>query len=613
MARERSRALATESNRDSGPENSQISRRAFLGAAGATAATLMMPRRANAASTPRIAIVGGGISGLTAAMTLADQGFTEGVTVYEASNRIGGRMFSNSSAVNGSSYWDDDQVTEWCGELVDTGHTTVQMLCQRFNLTLNNLPTSAPANSTPIYMFGGHYYTYEQAGTDFGPVYDAIQADFTAAVAMTKTDGTANDDGTVLWNAITAAGIALDNMSIHDWIVAKVPGGITSNMGKLLDVAYASEFGADITQQSALNLVLLAAGAEAAAPFAVFGASDEKFHIHGGNQQLPLAIAADLRTRLGASSVQMNSKLTKIVKNGDGTSTLTFAVTAAGATTNTDVTADAVILAIPFPVMADAVDYSGAGFDARKIDAITNLGRGLCSKLQLQFTSRPWRQMGAWGIDNGEETFSDNGNQCSWEATRGQPGTSGIKNGYSGGSVTMARATTAPVSFGKVNVGSNGAGIATLATTFLSQLEQIFPGVTPDYNGKATLSIPHLDQNMRLSYAYWGVGQYQRFAGYERAPQGNIFFAGEHTSVNNQGFIEGGAAEGIRAAMEAMTAMTQPMVVAKKGGCDVSHAPSSSGAALPLAAVAAAVALRGRRTRTDVEPDEMTDGQTSTG
>jgi monoamine oxidase len=38
--------------------------------------------------------------------------------------------------------------------------------------------------------------------------------------------------------------------------------------------------------------------------------------------------------------------------------------------------------------------------------------------------------------------------------------------------------------------------------------------------------------------------------GYERIRQRNIHFAGEHCSVEFQGYMEGGAAEGIRAAHE---------------------------------------------------------------
>jgi monoamine oxidase len=573
-----------------------ISRRGFLGAAGAAAATLAIPRRAHAAAdvNPRVVIVGAGISGLSAALTLNDMKLTDHLQIYESSNRIGGRMFSNSSAVNGTAYWDDDQVTEWCGELVDTDHATIMQLCTRYNLPLADLPSTAPAGSTAVSYFGGQYYTQDQMNTDFAAVYTQIQNDVNVAY-------TANDDDTVLYNTITPQGIALDNMSVTDWIAAKVPGGMSSNMGKLIDAAYASEFGADSSEQSSLNLVLLLSGTgdpTMANDFVPFGSSDEKYHIIGGNQQLPLAIAADLQAQLGAGVIQMNSKLTKIAVNSDGTIGMTFAVTAAGATTNQEVTADAVILTCPFAVMADDVDFTGAGFDARKTQAIMELGRGYCSKLQLQFTSRLWNTAGAWGTNNGEETFSDNGDQCSWHVTRGQAGVSGILNGYTGGTPTTDRAAIANTNFGKINMGSAGAGIATLATTFLTQLEQIFPGVTALFNGKATLSIPHLDPNFKLSYSYWKKGQYQAFAGYERVPQGNIFFGGEHTSVDFQGFMEGGASEGVRAATEVVTAAMAGTLVRGKGGCGCHVGGDAKETALPIAAVAAGglalAALRGR-------------------
>ena len=364
-----------------------------------------------------------------------------------------------------------------------------------------------------------------------------------------------------------------------------------------------------------------------ATPFYPFGGSDERYHIRGGNQQLPLAIATDLERR-GAATIEMNSALTTIAKNPDGTSTLTFSVASGGSTTTRKVLADAVILTLPFSVMADAVDYSQAGFDAKKVTAIQELGRGLCSKLQLQFTKRLWEEKGVWGIDNGEETFSDNGDQCSWEPTRAQPGTAGILNGYTGGTPTLDRAKVAAVAFGKVGMGAMGAGISTLATTLLGQLDAIFPGVKPLYNGKATLSLPHLAPNFKLAYSYWKVGQYQAFAGYERAPQGNIFFGGEHTSVDYQGYMEGGASEGVRAAKEVMAAVPRMLgsgdagaggsggsagaggaagstgpdgggsTSSSGGGCAASPSAETPGAAIPLAVAAlgaAALAARSKK------------------
>ena len=43
---------------------------------------------------------------------------------------------------------------------------------------------------------------------------------------------------------------------------------------------------------------------------------------------------------------------------------------------------------------------------------------------------------------------------------------------------------------------------------------------------------------------------YQTIAGYEAVRQGNCLFAGEHTSIDFQGFMEGGAFSGQRAANE---------------------------------------------------------------
>jgi monoamine oxidase len=54
------------------------------------------------------------------------------------------------------------------------------------------------------------------------------------------------------------------------------------------------------------------------------------------------------------------------------------------------------------------------------------------------------------------------------------------------------------------------------------------------------------------------VGQYTQFSGYEGARQpnpttGKCHFAGEHCSTNFQGFMEGGAEQGARAANEILS------------------------------------------------------------
>jgi monoamine oxidase len=81
-------------------------------------------------------------------------------------------------------------------------------------------------------------------------------------------------------------------------------------------------------------------------------------------------------------------------------------------------------------------------------------------------------------------------------------------------------------------------------------MEPIFPCLTKQWNGKAMLSdVVHRPE---CSYSSWKPGQYTSFSGYEKARQGNIHPAGEHCSQDFQGFMEGGASEGLRAASEVL-------------------------------------------------------------
>ena len=390
------------------------SRRQFVAGAAAMAASAALLEAAFAApSKARIAIVGAGIAGLNAALTLQDGGVAS--TVYEASNRIGGRMFSATSI------WADNQVTEWCGELIDSDHETIIGLAQRFGLPLDDLAGSPSLYDT--YKFFGRYYTVEQAYEDWrSHVQSAVAKDLEAAGDSTTYD------------KFTPEGQKLDQMSIAEWIDSRVAGGRKSSIGALIDVAYAIEYGADTTDQSALNLVYMLGAnkqSEAGNGFGVLGGSDEGYHIRGGNQQLPARIARHLR-----KPVQLGMRMTSIARNGDGTYALGF-------DGHPSVTADLVILSLPFAVLRK-IDTSAAGFDARKNGAIQELGRGQNGKLQLQFSSRYWREPGPWpGRGNGL-SYTDEGYQNTWEASRQQFGAAGILNNYTGGSATAARTTRTP-------------------------------------------------------------------------------------------------------------------------------------------------------------------------
>jgi monoamine oxidase len=59
------------------------------------------------------------------------------------------------------------------------------------------------------------------------------------------------------------------------------------------------------------------------------------------------------------------------------------------------------------------------------------------------------------------------------------------------------------------------------------------------------------------SYTCNQPGYFTMIADNERTPAENLFFAGEHTSsfYENQGFLEGGAQSGLRAAAEVLKAL----------------------------------------------------------
>ncbi len=513
------------------PSPGGIDRRSFLAGAGASFAALCLGRaeRSSAAGgSHRIAIVGAGIAGLTAAMTL--QNHRVAATVYESSTRVGGRMHSLPS------FWDEGQTSEWCGELTDTTHTVMHALTKRFGLHSVDVLAAQPPGATQTQWFFGKYYPWRDAERDFRPVY----AELTRQLHLIGD--------TTTWDSATPFARELDQVSAYDWIERYVDGGHRSPMGAFLDAAYLAEYGVDTRRQSSLNLIYYVGPQPEydvkTGNFNILGASDQRFHIAGGNQQLPMRIAATLPP----NGILLRHRLTAIARRPDGTVALTFA-TPAGVKV---VLADRAIVTVPFSVLRTA-DLREAGFDARKMLAITTLGYGEHSKFVVQFNRRLWNQHGPWGIGTGDIT-TDLAIVNAWDQSRGQPGQSGLIVQYPAGAASAALKPPAPYT---MSIGSPW--VAEHAAALVKMLDRVWPGVAPLWNGKAALSHPTLDPNFRGSYSVWLVGQCTTIAGYEKVRQGNVFFAGEHCDVVYQGFMEGAARQGIRAATEVLRDIGTPV------------------------------------------------------
>jgi monoamine oxidase len=243
---------------------------------------------------------------------------------------------------------------------------------------------------------------------------------------------------------------------------------------------------------------------------------------------------------LPEGSIRLHHRLVALERERDASLTLTFA-TADGATR---VQCERAILTLPFSTLR-RVEYQRAGFDALKRAAIEQLGYGTISKLFLQFDRPYWFEAGPWPHAESGFIITDLDIQTLWDASIARTGASGLLVDYTSGHRGAAFAPPAAYS-----TAEDSATIQRYAQHCLQQLERVFPGISAHYTGRAALSYPTGDPYLQGSYACWRVGQYTRIGGYERVRQGPVTFAGEHCSIEFQGYMEGAAREGARAARE---------------------------------------------------------------
>ena len=492
----------------------RVARREFLAGvgaigAGAALAGFAPPMRAlaKAGAAPRIVIVGGGLAGMTCAYRLRQAGI--GSTVYDASAAVGGRTWSLRG------FFDDGQITEHGGEFISTEHKAIADLARELGLDLVDLRGAQKHGTEEVYWRQGKRIGYREMLAEYATVYPKLQAANDAAGYPT------------LYNQHNQAGYALDHMSAREWIEANVPGGVHSTIGWMLDIDTTTENGGESSDQSSLELIYMLAHMPAYNPGGAFYwvGTDEKYWIKGGNDQIVHRMAAQLPD----AAVRTSAALVALRKRSDGSYVCTFE----SQLQTFDVPADYVVLALPFTTLR-RVDLSKAGFDARKMTAIQKLPLGTNTKIYAQFKTRLWDAQGYNGY-----TYSDDGFQQTLPASRAQAGASGILDFFAGGAFG---ASLGSASFGPADPG--------VFRKQLAGLEKLYPGITAQWNGKAFMDYWTGDRWHKGSYTYWAVGQQTSFAGYERVRQGNALFAGEHTAIDFQGFMNGAVLTGAQAAKD---------------------------------------------------------------
>jgi monoamine oxidase len=217
-----------------------MTRREFLAGSAAIAATVALTRCAPVARLPSplkvepVLIVGAGIAGLTAAYRLEQAGVP--VRVIEAQNRVGGRVLSLRN------HFSNGQVVELGGELIDTNHTSIRALATELEIALDDYSTDDKALSKDIWFFEGQRRTARQVVEAFRPIAAVIQRDLEVI----------GGDGTVTYRTPLGA-TALDRMSLAEWLDR---AGAHDWFRDLLEVGYTTEYGLEVEDQSALNLLL---------------------------------------------------------------------------------------------------------------------------------------------------------------------------------------------------------------------------------------------------------------------------------------------------------------------------------------------------------------------
>ncbi len=438
------------------------------------------------ASTARVVIIGAGIAGLNAAYTLKKSGIK--AKIYEASARVGGRM---QTARN---FFGQGITTEIGGEFIDSNHTEMLALAKEFNLEL--IDTELDTLKKQLFYIYNVSYSLEDVIKEFKKVAPKIAAD------QNKLDE----------NVSNPASVKLDRTPLKQYLQSlKASAWFT----ELLDTAYVAEFGQATEEQSTLNFLTLISTDVTTGKFDVFGESDERYKIKGGNDLITKKLAQKV-----ADQIELEEKLVAIVQTGKSYNL----IMQSGKT----VKADFVLLTLPLTTLR-RVGLSIEGLTREKRACIQEYGYGDNSKLVLGFNQKIWRQAGYQGYMFNDK-ISDG-----WDSTQLQGSAGASYTVFTGGELGRQMA----YNFYNKQVEID---------KYLPIVERAFGNRKGQFNGKSLIAAWPTNQYALGSYGCFRPGQFTRFSSLVSEPIGNIYFAGEHCSEDAQGYMEGGAETGKSAA-----------------------------------------------------------------
>jgi monoamine oxidase len=377
-------------------------------------------------------------------------------------------------------------LVELGGSFINTEHADMLSLCRAFGLALEDGTAGEDGRLSATWWIAGSRRTLPEIAAAARELVGRLEAIRALPEAAQETHDR------------ESAAALLDRLGVSGWLRT------------LLDVGLAQEMGRDPGEISAMYLIE-AFAPDPAKPKRGLFSSDQRFQVSGGNDSLPAAIAAKLDGR-----IRTGTPLVALRPRGRG-----YSVVAGGR----EIAADIVVLTLP-PRTLQAVEIT-APLPALTRRAIRELQLGTNAKLFAGLSARPWRAQGYTG-----ECLNDLGFQTVWE-DHGKPGTGpGTATIFAGGRVGMGFRDGTP---------------AARVREVTQRLDTPLAGAAAAFTGGA--SRMHWPSNPFVggSYSCFSPGQWTGFSSaWEHS--GGIFFAGEHTSEDHSGYMNGGAESGRRAA-----------------------------------------------------------------
>lgn len=458
------------------------------------------PRPSDRKGAPVVVIVGAGLAGLTAAYQLRQRGIPS--TVYEAASRIGGRVYSVADRVAPGS------ITEFGGEYIDSVHGDMLALAHTFGLELVDLEDPTFATLDDTLWFDGKRWTDADLVAAIRPYVERIAAD-AASIP---------DSPEQLRFMPESKAVRLDSMSLASYLASL---GMTGWIRSFIETAFVTENGLELDSQSTLAFLRMVSTDVSSDRFDQFGDSDERFKVRGGNARIVSALAQPLQ-----SSIETGYVLERIAAVGER-----YQLTFRKSLRAVEVLADVIICAIPFSVLRE-VDLRLPLSEAKR-DVIQNLRYGANSKTMFSFAEAFWRRNG----DNGF-IYTDLGPQLVWDNTALQGLSSGGLTCFNGGALCRE--------------------ISALSTPAVTErLMRDIIAVWPDAQNHTPLRTDRMNWPSyawsKGSYSSYGPRETTRWAGIEGMPEGRLFFAGEHCSVQHKGYMNGAVETGRMAAQAVAT------------------------------------------------------------